>query len=209
MAGNASEVPVPRPWLPFVLALLGLPLAARAEEPPAAAKLWRDALAKGATWTLPSHDEPGYRLTITAAPPVDADGVLLASLSYQWSEINTEGDEPRWTKPRRIAPGGSLPAQVAITERGVFWLPKIAKKAALAKQLQRPPTFGPGVGTVTERRLAKGPAFCFAGPGSSTKKGGSAVELCLAEGAGIVAAKGVVAAHPVVLFAQTGWVAAE
>lgn len=193
--------------LVILLAPLFAGARAVAAEGPTPQALWREVLAGAKSWTLPSHDEPGYQLIVTVSAPADRGALRAGLLSFQWSEIDTTADEPVWKKPWSIARRAGLPAQIIVSDAGVFWLTPPKSGAAITRHARGAPTFTGSTG-VTERVLKKGTIYCFS-VSAPRKKGGAPVEICLAPGEGVVAAKGVVAQHPLLLFVQPGWVEAH
>lgn len=189
-----------------VLALVALlPSLASATS---ASDLWREALAEAGTRQFPSQNENGYRVDVTAEKASEAAGATVVRVSFAWSEIDTEREEPAFGKARPLPRRNGLPAQVVIGEKGVWVLSTPRKPASIRRLLKTQPTFPAegGAAGVVERPLRKGTATCFTIPGPTTKKASEPVELCLAPGAGIVAAKGIVPQLEGVLFAQSEWV---
>jgi len=185
----------------FMLLLLLLPAAARAEGP-TPQELWREVLAAPKSWELVSVDEPGYRLVAKVKGPKGEGVRRTARIAFEWSEIDTEADTEKWRRPRAVPAGDGVPAAVVVAEDGVYWLAK-APRGGPAVAANGGPALRGRVGMVP-RTLGKGSIYCFADPDAVRKKPVPA-ELCLAPGAGVVAARGVVGAHPKVLFAARGW----
>ena len=131
---------------------------------------------------------------------------LQLSPSGRWNTQNFKLDEPAFKKPRKLPPRKGLPAQIVIVGPGVWVNSTPVKSGALPKLMMSARTFAETNPTgVVERPLRKGTATCFTIPGPSTKKASKPVELCLAPGAGLVAAKGVVPQLGEILFAEADW----
>jgi hypothetical protein len=188
-------------------------LAAQAEAAPAptAEALWREVLARPGEWTLLSYGENGYRLTVQVTGTADVGPLQTGRLTLRLSEIDTSRDEPAFGPARKLRPRTGLPAQVVVAREGVgggvgggvSWLWTAATPAQVRKRARSKATFAGGAG-VTVRALLKGSATCFRAPEVE-----GAAELCLAPGAGIVAAKDAATRLPGVVFAQQGWLAGE
>lgn len=170
-------------------------------------ELWREALAKPGTHALPSHGEDGYRVDVIVGKATELkSGATIVPVSFAWSEINTELEEPAFTKPSKVPQRKGLPAQIVIADDGIWVLSTPGKSGAVPKLLKTAPTFTAlNPSGVVERPLRKGPVTCFTVPGPSTKKASQPVELCLAPGAGLVAAKGIVPKFGEILFVEREW----
>lgn len=216
-----------RPFVAFVLVASlaaapalagGPPPVAPAKTPPAAVSpsaaewvaLWREALEVAGPVELVSHGENGYRLLVTMRAPRNHGATRAAAIGFQFSEIDTERDEPGWTKPRAIGRRGQVPVQIAVAERGVYWLPSAKSSRVLARIGKSAPMFGTGGGTgsvVVRPEFTRPGVTCFLGWGK--QRSGKPLEICLAAGLGVVAVKGVVPELPDVVFARPGLLAAE
>jgi hypothetical protein len=172
------------------------------------AAMWNEALGRTGTVELLSHGENGYRLLVTLKAPVEARGARAAAIRFRFSEIDTSKDEPVWTRPKATGRKGEAPVQVAVSARGIYWLPVARAAGSLAALGKRAPTFGDeGGGSVMARPEFTSPVTCFAT--TAKRRSAKPLEICLSPGLGIVAVKGLVPALPDLVFARPGLLGGE